>query len=154
MSKVLIIAGIVFAILAIAFLAMPRQYELFSKLGTISDIQKNIEGLLSSNDEKAFLIITVTNTNQFVQFSAYDKIVQMDFPMIKDEQKDRRQKITEFCKSLGLELTVNIGTDGSEFLDYDLSGTPNEITSTIAQIISKVFNVSPTTELSFQTNGF
>jgi len=49
---------------------------------------------------------------------------------------------------------VNIGTDGSEFLDYDLSGTPNEITSTIAQIISKVFNVSPTTELSFQTNGF
>jgi len=90
MSKVLIIAGIVFAILAIAFLAMPRQYELFSKPGTISDIQKNIEGLLSSNDEKAFLIITVTNTNQFVQFSAYDKIVQMDFPMIEDEQKDRQ----------------------------------------------------------------
>ena len=152
LSKILPIIGIAFIIVIIAYLVIPKAQA--AKNGFISDIPKSIEGLVSSTHDQVFLIITVTETNEFAQLSASEGKTQLDFPLITTEQKQRKSDIINICKELGLELTINTGTNGAEFLDYELQGTPEEISNIVVKVITKLFNVTPTTPLGFQTNGF
>jgi hypothetical protein len=109
---------------------------------------------MQSSAPDAFLVVTVRPTGDFVQFAAVAETVQLDFPLITARQREIQPSLEEVCAELGLIRTVNSGTDGSQFLDYDIAGSPEEIADTVRAILRRVFAVESDADLSFAANGF
>jgi hypothetical protein len=69
-------------------------------------------------------------------------------------QRELQPRLEKVCARLGLTKSVNSGTDGSEFLDYDISGSAEEISDTVRSVLREVFGVEDDASLSFESNGF
>ena len=121
---------------------------------SIIDLESAVSGLLASTADDAFLVVNISGSPDFVQMSAYQGSAELDFPQVTDRQRKLRPKIEEVCRELGLSLRVTRGTDGAEFLDYDLPGDAEQISAMLRRILSEVFGATQTSELEFQTNGF
>jgi hypothetical protein len=118
------------------------------------DLVSAFRGLAESRASDAFLVVTVRATGDFIQFTAAAGAVQLDFPLITPRQRQLQRKLEEACAELGLTRTVNSGTDGSRFLDYDIDGAPEEIAETVRALLRRVFAVNSELELSLTANGF
>ena len=121
--------------------------------GTLSDIPRYLEALLKSDDPHAFLVITHESSGDFLQFTAGEDTIQMDFPVITEQQKSKAEEIKNTCSSLGLTLEENAGSGGEKFYDWNLSGTPYEMSATIATVLKQTFGVNPQNQLIFQHDG-
>ena len=62
--------------------------------------------------------------------------------------------IENVCSELGLELRISRGSNGVEFLDYHLPKSPGEISTILRRILMEVYDVSYTSMLELETNGF
>lgn len=113
-----------------------------------------VSGLLASAADDAFLVVTIAGSSDFVQMSGYRGSVELDFPQITDRQKQLRPKIEAVCRDLGLTPRVTRGSDGSEFLDYDLPSDAGAIADIVRRILLDVFEVSEASQLGFEWNGF
>lgn len=112
------------------------------------------EGLTGSSAPDAFLVVTITATQDFLQFTAGPESVQLDFPLITDRQREARPRLERVCAELGLIPTIQPGSDGSEFLTYDIEGTPVEIATIVRILFERVYDVVSGDELTYETNGF
>lgn len=148
-----IIIGAILVVIA-AFLLFSRRTPIatFQK-GGFSDIQPFLHKLMHSQSPNAFLVIKVTDTADFLQFTAANGILQMDYPLITDDQKSHAEQLSAACKALDLTPKRNTGTDGSEFLDCDISGTPSEMASIVQKVFETVFGVSKDQQLTFEGSG-
>ncbi|GAK57745.1 hypothetical protein U27_04712 [Candidatus Vecturithrix granuli] len=133
---------------------IPHPDSTNSVSGTLHDISKFIHGLMVSQNPEAFTIIRVQDIDTVVQFTGDSRGVQMDFPMATESQQRLRSRIEEGCGNLGLSLSVNRGTDGTEFLDYDLHGEPDSIGEIIQQVLVQVFRVDESSQLTFDVYGY
>jgi hypothetical protein len=113
-----------------------------------------IQGLMNAPNQDGILIINISGTSKFVQFTGGFKYVQMDFPMVTSEQKAFRTSIESVADSMGLSSAINIGTDGSEFLDYDLHGSPSEISNVVETFITKLHGDDAMEKLRFEKHGY
>ena len=109
-----------------------------------------VAGLLEAEVTDAFLVVTVRATGDFVQFTAVPGKVQVDFPQVTQRQRQLRPKVEETCRELGLALS----TDGSEFLDYEISGSAESIATIVRELFRGVFGVASDRELLFDAQGF
>lgn len=123
-----------------------------SVLGSFDDIKDNIEKLMQSTKDDSFLIITVHGTEDFVQFTADEKGVQLDLPLITERQKTFENRFKEICLKSNLKPIVHTGSDGSRFLDVDIEGTPTDIAKTIQAIIEDLYSVDQCGKLEFVSN--
>ncbi len=105
---------------------------------------------MQSTNEYSFLIIKIQGTYDFIQFTGDTKGVQLNFPLITEEQKQHEAAFNNVSKKLNLKVIENKGSDGSRFLDIDINGNANEISNTIKSFIKNLFNVDQSTSLEFE----
>jgi len=122
--------------------------------GVRGDMVLAIAGLMDSTDKRSFLIVEIANTKDFIQFSGSTDVVQMDFPLVTQRQKDLRSDIEKACSELGLDLELTPGSTGEEFLDYNLKGSSESISNTIRQVLERVHGVTGNEQLLFSASGF
>jgi hypothetical protein len=111
-------------LLAYASLHGCTQYE--TEQSTVSGDSTHLvaafEGLLATSAADAFLVVGVSGAEDFLQFTAVPGSVQLDYPLITGRQREVRASLERVCADLGLVQVVSSGSDGSEFLDYDING--------------------------------
>jgi len=144
---------IVVVVVALILWMIKPQPAYTGSLGIISDIPRYLEALLKSDDPHAFLIITRESSGDFLQFTAGENIVQMDFPLITEQQKNKAEQLKNICSNLGLVLEEHAGTDGSKFYDWNLSGNPEEMFKIIAPIFIRVFGAKSDDVIRFDHDG-
>ena len=121
---------------------------------TMKSIEPSVAALLESTADDAYLIIGISGTADFVQMSGYQGLAELDFPQITPRQKELRPIVEKVCSDLGLEVTINLGSNGREFLDYELPDDTTKIAEMIKQILILVFGAKADTVLEFEANGF
>jgi hypothetical protein len=121
--------------------------------GFVFDIPGYIDRLMRSTDENPFLIITVMGSEDFLQLSGSGGTVQLDFPMVTQRQQSLETTIRTVAASSNLTIIENYGTDGTLFLDIDLSGAAPAMAAICSKMLREVFSVSGTTELLFEQHG-
>jgi|GEM_PF-5860377 len=136
------------------------------KEGSLADLPDYIAGLLEAvagtDGSDKFLIGIVSETDNFLQFTAYDNEVEIDFPLLADQQKAFEEKFMAACKKAGVEPAPynhpnpdKIGSAyGDDFLDYVIRGSAEEISKTITEIYINTFEIDTTTAMNFEKNGF
>ncbi len=154
LMKGIMIFGLVLVLIFLVMSFLSKSKANNSKSGTIIDIEKYISGLLNSTNMQVFLIIKVEATNQFTQLTKNKNGVQLDFPLVTDEQKSRKQDIIKIGEQLKLNLISNIGTNGVEFLDFGLEGDSEFLANAIEQVLTRLYKIDKNTDLEFQTNGY
>ena len=145
--------ALLFAVALSTFFAAER-VESDNGIRTMNAIERNVAALLQSTADDAFLIIGISGTPDFIQMSGYRGTALLDFPLITSRQKGLRESIENACKDLGLKKSVVSGSDGSEFLDYDLPSSAPQIADIVKTILIKVYGAQKSTILEFEANGF
>lgn len=120
----------------------------------LADLPAAINGLLGSPTEDAFLIVSISGTEDFVQLGGSRGTAFLDFPQITARQQALRDTVEIVCSDLGLTLETNVASNGAEFLDYELSGSADEMAVVVEQVLIRVYGVDATTRLEFETHGF
>lgn len=92
-------------------------------------------------DEVSFLIVTVSKSGEFLQFSGPSGHVQLSLPLNSQEQKELEPKLLAALTSRGLSPYVTIGSDGARFLDAELNGTPDQVAALVAGVFQEVFGL-------------
>lgn len=154
MSKVGIIILALVAVSITAYLFVPRNPVTKIVAGEFNDIETYIDALMAVPNEDGVLIISVPGTSDFVQFTGGRNGVQMDFPLATLAQKKNREFIEGGMASLGFSPIINVGTDGTEFIDYNLSGTAEEISVIVKVTIDKLYDTGESAPLGFQKYGY
>lgn len=158
LKRAMIKIGITIIVLVVlgfvVYSSMNRTEETDPVKGSLNDVERFISGLMSAEGENGVLIITLSGTTKFVQFNGSRKGVQMDFPLVTDEQKTRRDSILAAAKSLGLVHVLNKGSDGAEFIDFNLTDTAPAISKTIRDMLSQLYEANEATEFEFQAYGY
>lgn len=122
--------------------------------GTLSELGAYIGPLMRADRAPAFLIVTVKDTEDFVQFTASTDSVQFDLPLLSDRQKSFEDKLRKLCADHGLSPFSTQGSDGTEFLDCDISGRESEVTKTVGQIILRLFDITNATPVVYTSYAF
>jgi hypothetical protein len=150
MKILIIIFALVLVSLAI-FLLSSRPNDTATSVGSIDDIESNIEKMMRSSKQDAFLIVTVYGTSDFIQFTGDAKSVQLDFPLVTDEQKSMETAFRSVAKELNLNTVENRAGD-EIFLDIDIKGTAAEISIIAKALIIKLFMVNQNTKIEYEAN--
>ena len=148
--KILIV---VFAIIILgAFLLVrSRQNQEIPKIqGSLNELEEHISKLMGSNNDNAFLIVEVSGTEDFIQFSGDDKGVQLDFPLVTERQKEMEAQVRQNAKNQKLAIIENKGSDGSRFLDIDIDGSPSKIAEISKDLLMNIYGVNESSTLMFQ----
>ncbi len=106
-------------------------------LGNLRDFDKMINNLIESKNQESFLIIQISNSTNFIQFKYYEEDgLEIDFPLVTNEQKENKDRIIKYCDDKRLNYKINKGSDEiSEFIDiYVKSDTEAQI-----KIVKQIF---------------
>jgi hypothetical protein len=148
----IIFAFVLIALFLFILLFLKQSDDTTVSVGSIDDIESNIEKLMRSGEEDAFLIATVHGTGDYVQFTADAKSVQLDFPLITDRQKSLEMAFRSVSKGLGLEVMENSGSGGEKFLDVTIEGTAAEIAVVAASLMKKLFRIDQNEKIGCESN--
>jgi hypothetical protein len=150
--KILLIV-IVAVILGIFIYARSRKAAEIPKIhGSLKDIESHISKLMNTDKDYAFLIIEISGTDNFIQFSGDNESVQLDFPLATDRQENLESKFKQVAKQHNLDVVKSNGTDGMRFLDINMHGSPSEVAKASISFMEGLFGVSENTEIDFQLN--
>ena len=128
-----------------------KQSQVIPKIqGRLKNLEENLSKLMGSNNGHAFLIVEVSGTEDFIQFSGDVKGAQLDFPLVTDHQKEMEAQIRQSAKNQNLAIIENKGSDGSRFLDIDIDGSPSEIAEISKGLLVSIYGVNESTALMFQ----
>lgn len=130
------------------FSALPK-----SERGNVFDTPRYVARLMRSADERAFLIVHIAHSSDFLQLTGDARGVQIDFPMVTPRQRGFEARIREVSSRESLAVVENHGSDGTRFLDIDVAGTPEAVAAVCSKILRGVYNVSGEAELVFQHSG-
>jgi len=123
-------------------------------MSDLAKLKPYIEQLISTSPSAgAFLIVTVSGTEDFLQMTGDTSGVQLDFPLITGRQISLESRIRMVAEGRGLVLVENSGSDGSRFLDIDLSADPVEAARASEILLREVFGVTDATSLEFAGDG-
>ncbi len=150
--KMKILIFIFVCLIVVLYLFLPsKKVKVIPKIqGNLKDIENYINRLMVSDNDNSFLIIGISGTEDFIQFSGDNKGVQLDFPLVTDRQKELESHFRQSAKKEGLKIIDNTGSDGSFFLDIDINGSSAEITKVISALLKRVFGVTESSTLEIQ----
>jgi hypothetical protein len=136
--------------LLLAWVIWPRRTHRIR--GTVAELEPRISNLMHSG-RQTFLIVRIAGTKDFLQVNATPDSAQIDFPLITDRQRELEPRIRDAAAALLLDFRETRGSDGSRFLDCDLTATPAEIASACRQLLTRVFGVSEDARLAFESDA-
>lgn len=138
---------IIVVIVLLIYIFIPRK-KIISN-GKFVDVVDKFNVLLNSQPSVTSLIITIKGKEDFIQFSRDSKKVEMDYPLVTERQKNNENKYKDICSQIGLELRETTGSDGSLFLDADVSSEPEVLAAITKKIFSSVFGATDDTKLKY-----
>ncbi|XDD52964.1 hypothetical protein AB3N62_10770 [Leptospira sp. WS4.C2] len=120
-------------------------------IGNLSNFDEFISKLIDSESNDSFLIISIKDTDKFIQFKYYvEEGLEIDFPLVTNEQIQKRNLLINYCKRNKLYFKINKSSDEQhEFLDIYLKAEKKELTDTVKKIYIDIYNVNPSTEFEF-----
>ena len=121
--------------------------------GRVFDLPPYVDRLMRSRDLHAYVIIDIAHSGDFMQLSGDASGVQIDFPQITPRQQSFEGKIREVAARAGLEVVENYGSDGSCFLDLNVSGEWRSVAAVCSKVLRGVYGVSGDAELIFKHAG-
>ena len=128
-----------------------RSTETNSVSGTLDDINDHLKKLMYSNEDGAYLSISISKTGDFIQFTGDRTGVQLDLPQITERQKELNNKFHTIAKEMGLVVIKNDGADGSQFLDINIHGDLTKVTDITSKFIKQLYEIEEETDLTFTT---
>ena len=143
---------VVLTVIVVYFLKRPTENSPVQ--GSTIDIENYIKGLMGTIEEDGVLIVTISGTSKFVQFNGGASGVQMDFPLVTSDQKSLQVSIESVGKEMELEAIINLGSDGSQFIDFNLEGSPSEISNIVENFMAKLYGTNQSTQLEFIKYGY
>ena len=142
---------IILALIVISIFIFSKQSDDTKTIvGSINDIESNIDKVMKSNKKGAFLIATIQGINDFIQFTGNTTGVQLDFPLVTDRQKSMEMVYRSVAKELNLVIVENKGTSGHNFLDIDIKGTATQIAIISRILMEKLFMVNQSTKIEYE----
>ena len=118
---------------------------------TISDLDSYVERLIrAAGNDSAFLIVTVSGTEDFVQLIADIDAVELDFPLVTGRQMSFESKFRDIAEIEGYSVIENRGDDGARFLDVELPFSTDEVTRVTEVFLNELFGVGERTQLDFE----
>jgi len=149
-KRIVIAAGVILGLLlSIGYLGRIREYS-----GNFLDIPTFIAELEKTKTYESFLIITVADTPNFIQFRTTPDGIEIDFPLSTQNQKDHETLVRAAGKGLNLKLVEHKGTGGIVFLDYYVKATPEEVSKVISDLFKRVYSTTGQENLMYETSGF
>jgi hypothetical protein len=119
------------------------------EVGTVADVPRHLRRLREA-PPGGFLILEVAGLDgAFLQFSAGPDVIQMDLALIQEVQVSPEQRFRVACESIRRPAYESAGSDGSRFLDCDLSGDPMAAATDVRRVVESLFEVNDATELKF-----
>jgi len=120
-------------------------------MDNISQLESYIARLIrGAASDTAFLIITVSGTEDFLQLIADCEGVELDFPLITGRQMSFEWKFRSIAEFEGCPLSENRGDDGARFLDVELPADAAEVSRIVEVFLLELFGVGLHTELEFE----
>jgi hypothetical protein len=147
---IIIILIVVIAISIFIFSNQSRNTKII--VGSINDIEPNIDKIMKSNQKDAFLIVKIKGTDDFIQFTGDTKGVQLDFPLVTERQKSMEVAYKQVAKELNLAIVENRGSSGDNFLDINIKGTSVQIADISRIILEKMFKVNSSSKIEYELN--
>ena len=118
-----------------------------------NELEQHIDLLMHALNDRAFLIISVSGTDDFLQLTGDTQGVQIDFPLITDRQLTLESKIRLAAEAEGLEVVENKGSGGERFLDIDIEGDAVEVARVCRVLLRNVFGAEDGARLEFEGDG-
>ena len=137
----------------VAYLILARRPSILGLPKPVPSLKESIRWLLTSQDSDAFLVISISGTDDFLQMKPAGSGVELDYPQITERQKELRAEFERVCQNLRLPVRISHGSDGSQFLDVDIKGSEEEITSAVRTMMVELFGFTDTQELEFEFSG-
>jgi hypothetical protein len=119
----------------------------------INELQDHIDRLMRAPSDGAFLIISVSGTDDFLQLTGDTDGVQIDFPLITSRQLSLEAKIRLAAEAEGLAVVENKGSSGERFLDIDIEGHAVEMARVCRVLLRNVFGARDDARLEFEGDG-
>jgi hypothetical protein len=122
-------------------------------MGNLSSLQAYIESLMrTKSDDGAFLIVTLSGTEDFLQLVGDAAGVQLDFPLVTGRQLSFEAAFRVVAEREGL-IIDEVKEGDSRFLNINLSTNPAEVSRITRTFLQDVFRVNATTNLEFELEG-
>ena len=100
--KIIIIIVIIALVVVIIKAQVSSVVEPEHSIRNIDNIEPLIGRLMNSQKDQAFVIITKHGTEDFIQFTGDEIGVQLDFPIITENQKKYECKFKSVVQKMGL----------------------------------------------------
>lgn len=117
------------------------------------ELRDYVERLMRSTWDGAFLVVTVEGSEDFVQMTAGEEGVQIDFPLVTARQRGFESKIRATAEGEGLAVEENVGSDGARFLDMYLAKDADAVARACRAFLREVFGAREDTRLEFDGDG-
>lgn len=118
-----------------------------------TELHNHVDRLMRAPGDGAFLIISVSGTDDFLQLTGDPQGVQIDFPLITKRQLSLESKIRLTAEAEGLVVVENKGSDGSRFLDIDIEADVAGVTRVCRMLLREVFGAGEAARLKFEGDG-
>lgn len=154
MLKVVALVGAVIVLVAVVFFFLTRPTPLAKATGGFHDLERYLRGLKLADNPDAFLVVTATDSEDFIQFKHAEESFEIDFPLVTDHQRAREDRIRSAAAHLGLRLVEREPEPGYRFLDLYTDSDSTDAASIVESLFERVFSVPPSHNLDFEWTGF
>ena len=121
---------------------------------TTAELFPALRELVAAENPEAALIVSVVGSPDFIQFSAQDRFIDIDFPMGTSRQQQLRPQIEAAGAALGVSRKIVVGADETGALDYTIIEGPQVAADVAAGFLQRVLEVTHSTPLTFQFKGY
>jgi len=147
MNIILTTIVVVLGIGLVIYLFAPRKKVV--EKGFFHDLPNKFNVLLNSKPKVSTIIVAISGTEDFIQFSFDDEKVEMDYPVITPRQKELSPKFREICSQSGYQVREITGSDGAKFLDISVSSDSEDLVIISKRILTNLFGAKDDTKLKF-----
>ena len=122
--------------------------------GKEEDIFRYLNTLEKSDLSDAYLIISASKTDNFVQVTVNSEGFRLNVPRIPDRQKEMEKSFRNTAEKLSLKIDEDAFTDDkNSFPGVDLKGSLEEVSAVIKKVLSGMYGVTEGSALEFEINA-
>jgi hypothetical protein len=116
-------------------------------VGTVTDLARHIQRLIDAPEGSWLIIEVMGREDAFLQFTAGPNQVQIDHPLVTEQQVEREDAVRKAMSRVGSRPYETLGSDGSRFLDTDV---PRDSVGT-AILVQRLFESLSSRRRSFDS---
>jgi len=147
LKPILISLAVLSALALLVYFVLPRNQLMIC--GKFRHLPQRFSELINGIPKIESLIIGIGTTDDFIQFSRDATVIELDFPLITERQKELEDDYRKICSDLGIDLIETTGSDGSRFLDADVPTDPEDLARISQTFLTRLYDADESTKLRF-----